>query len=282
MQVGPWPDNNLEVYTPDPIPADDPLYRDLAWWWLALDHLAGAPRAYNAAGAGTGTFVNAPTWARSRDGMALKFTNASSQYVNLNTAPIFNNNAAASVSLWFASTSATLSINLYCEGQSATNSQFMIFRINTTTAGNLTGSIRDVPLTNASVDSTGVTTNDGRLHHAGLVSTGAGGTIAIYLDGVACGSTANTCGTNMGFNTSTIGCLLRNSGALQYFDGTIRDVKGWSRPITAAQMRADYDNGRSGYANVLNRIRPSFDLYPAPAAAGKVPIHLFFPIRSGI
>lgn len=247
-----------------------------------MDHLAGAPRLYNGTRAGTGTFVNAPTWARMPSGMGLKFVNASSQYVNINTTPLFNNNAAATVTLWFATTSTTLTINLYCEGQSTNNSQFLIFRLNTTTAGTITGSIRDLPLTSASVDSTGVTTNDGKLHHAGLVSTGVGGSIFVYLDGFQVATTANTCSSNMAFDTSTIGCLLRLSGALQYFDGTIRDVKGWPRPLTAAQIRADMDNARSGYANVFNRIRPSFDLYPAPTVAGNVPIHLFFPLRSGI
>lgn len=88
-----------------------------------------------------------------------------------------------------------------------------------------------------------VSINDGNWHHVlGTISADATPVARIYVDGVLRGS-ATTRAVTASILNSAIGA--RPAGLL-YFDGIVDEVALYQRPLTLAEIQADYNAGASG------------------------------------
>lgn len=245
-----------------------PLSQRLNASWL-LNEGCGSPR--DLVSHKSGTLVNSPTWTRGPfGGPAMNFVLASTQYITLPTPLVFNNNSAGTVSVWFK-TIATVDGGgiLYGEANTSSANPLAWIQSNSLTAGNVRFVVRDSALVQSDVETTGKAYNDGRWHHAVGVSTGAGGTLTLYMDGGPGLSASNTTSATMPLLTSTIGAAVRPTITLPY-DGQIAIIKTWPRALSAAEVISDYQKPFE-FIQTNTTIKKTTTV----AVGLKIPIHLF-------
>lgn len=99
----------------------------------------------------------------------------------------------------------------------------------------------------------------------------ANGSIAVYVNGALYASGTRTLNA---FTNYTLHVGSNNSGG-EVTSGTVADVSAWSRLLTPADVRADYDLSRQGYPGVLRRARPAAWFVGSPGGG-------FVPLVSGL
>ena len=156
--------------------------------------------------------------------VAVNFSSASSQYINLNT-PLLNNLSAFTIEGWVKTT--TYNRNSFFGQNNA-------IELGLTTAGTIelwTGGL------NTNVISSGVYPTDGQWHH--VAGTGNGTVMTVYVDGVIVGTMTHATISNYG--TSTFNTMIGGgvwSGTGDYTNGQMLKVGFWNKALTQSEIAA--------------------------------------------
>lgn len=236
----------------NPINDECPLNQGLVAWWMALPGLAGGRFLYDLRGLNPGTLTNMTTVGTSGWGPTtrpggfgeVRF-DGSNDYILASDSSLPSGLASRSFSALFK-TSATLAFANYRQVLfygSAGSGNSVFFGIgNDTNYGSTGFGVSQYG------DAFGVTGfNDGEWHHG--VATFSGGVWSLYIDGVLQATKA------MATNTVLGGTLCIGSDRPLFSDywlGSLDDIRIHNRALSAAEIAAMYDDGRTGYRRALN------------------------------
>lgn len=218
--------------TPGPTP-------DLAW--LKTQDGSGTAVTDSVGGhEGTLSGASPPTWVTGQDtvaGHALAFGGVTA-FVSLASPPVFGNRTAGSIVIWFKRSGTILATEvIYGEGNSGTNTQFLLIGLNT--SGNIVAQLKDDASTTSTITSVGAF-NDGLWHQAALVVISKS-SIQLYVDTTLVGTDSTTRGTTT-INQVTMGSLNRLANAL-FYGGTAADLKVYSTAITSTDVTNLFNAG---------------------------------------
>lgn len=166
-----------------------------------------------------GTLKNGPTWVTGRFGAALSF-DGTDDYVDIGSPTSLTNLLPFTISLWF--NSSLLAGYRTLVGESSTQG----FYVNGNVLDYFDGG-----------DNNGVTTlSTGTWYHAAVVVTSADK--RVYLNGNLDKETIS------GSNSFTVNAIGRNgTGAGEYFNGLIDDVRIYNRDLSSIEIRQLYEEG---------------------------------------
>ncbi|MBP1663117.1 MAG: hypothetical protein H6Q19_257 [Bacteroidetes bacterium] len=156
--------------------------------------------------------------------VAVNFSSASSQYVNLNT-PLLSNLSAFTIEGWVKTTS-------YYRNSFFGQNDAIEFGLTTDGKVELWSQGVSIYFTSATVYP-----QDGQWHH--VAGTGNGSVMTIYVDGVIVGTTSHNATTNYGtssFNTMIGGGVWNGTG--DYTNGQILKVGFWNKALTQNEIAA--------------------------------------------
>lgn len=139
-----------------------------------------------------------------------------------------------SISAWIKTSSSTSDITIVSKFASSGGSQRYTLGLNTSVGTGGTGKVF------FSVGNTltagGASLNDGNWHH--VVAVRSGGVAYVYADGVQVATVAAT--ANVTGGSSYLGIGKNGSGANNYFNGSIDDVRYYSRGISLDEVKSLY------------------------------------------
>lgn len=187
------------------------------------------------------TLNNGPTWTSSGkcDG-AVVFASSATEYGAGASPPIVGDDDDFSICAWFKSTQATWG-DFYAEGSTTDADPLIEFGISGTVAGDLIFAIRDNSAAQSVDFSSGdINADDGAWHHGCLVQVN-GSSRTIYMDGAWKATNTTDVSNARTVNTAQVGRLLRAT-AVDYFDGTVDNIRVYSSSITATQVLNIYNN----------------------------------------
>ena len=219
-----------------------PLNRGRVSWWLTLPHLSGTGRWFDIVGNNHGTLTSMananngwrPTYRPGGWG-AVQF-DGSAAYVASSTTYAGNFTLAA----WFRASVVNGSYQcLMGKGGPSGLMEGKLYLWSNNALCVYTGSA------SALVGNTVITA--GVWHRVYAVVSG-GSSCFMYLDGRL--DVAGSVSSGSSPYSFQIG--KDPAGADQYFGGQVDDVSIWSRALSAAEVKADYDLSRRGYPGVLN------------------------------
>ena len=95
--------------------------------------------------------------------------------------------------------------------------------------------------------------NDGKPHRI-LGTVSASGNLELYVDGASVGSETGWTPTS-DFDRLTAGALDRLSSPVVEWVGKLDSATAWNRVLSASEVRADFQEWKTGYPNLLNRSR---------------------------
>ena len=224
--------------------AGDPLMQGLVGWYRMLGN------ANDSSGKGnTGTLVASPTAAADKYGNANSaYTfNGTSQYIALTQTsglPVYTDGGSFSIAMWVKG--ASQYGGLFSEGSTGGNNPifFTYTGIGGTAGPKFSSYVRNSAAAGYyfGTPPSGLTSTADVLNsswnHIAVVYTST--TQQLYVNGSASGSgtgSAFTLGATL--NRSTIGALIRSTTAA-YFNGSLSDVRLYSRALTAADVGTLY------------------------------------------
>lgn len=186
----------------------------------------------NPSGIATSTFYVA-----GKIGQATNY-NGSTWYTSVsNSAGLVGNTTAFSMVAWFKTTAAS-NQSIYMEGNTADNNPLYGITLNST--GTAFVNCRDSAAVTCNSTNSASAYNDGRWHQAVVTQTSKSSR-TIYVDGVSVGSNS-TAITTVTLNNSTIGARRRVATDF-FFNGSIDDVRIYSRALSAQEIVQLYNNG---------------------------------------
>lgn len=230
-----------------------PLNRGRAAWWLAVPGLDGGRRLYDVIGLNHGTLDGSASWRAAIRPEGVGRLNITSGRVRIpHAAP-----------LDIAAAGFTLAVTATRDGNLNTYNTTLVSKSNSPGSPYWSYVMRghDSVAEQAAMGITYGTTNTilytpaldlGRPYRLAMTCDGAA--VRGYVDGAEIGS------------ASVSGSPYNGTGELQvgddavygprYWPGTAADVSIWSRALSAAEVRAEYDLSRLGYPGVLRRVPP--------------------------
>ena len=165
---------------------------------------------------------------------AAKFNGSDQYLLRSGGFPIYNN-PAYSVAFWINGSASQSDRRFFAE--SATNNDTSTFSFGTQT--NNTGTLRalvrnEFGQTVLDRSSTRVVLDD-TWHH--VVWTETNGAVRLFIDGLLDDTSFNYARPAVPLNTTTLGALLRASGASNFFNGLLDEVSVWSRPLSFTEVQ---------------------------------------------
>lgn len=224
--------------------SSDPLRRGLVGWYRMWGDGIDSSGTNN-----TGTLVGSPSAAADKfgnSGKAFSFNGTSSHIaVTQTTLPIFSESRGYTIAAWANSAANSAIHTIYGEGNNGNNNVTCSLRNNNGALEFWVRSTNNQTVIDGSSASrvTGVFTTTGVWKHVAATADPVAGTFAVYVDGTA-QKTGSFTQINMGaspLNTSTIGSIVRaSSQALNFFNGSISDVRLYTRALSAAEIGTLY------------------------------------------
>lgn len=240
----------------DPVVRSHPLARGLLAWWLARPGRDCGPTWYDLTGRSRGTLTNGPTWGRAHrpGGSGNVQLDGSDDWVDCGTAAALSP-PELTILAWIRVDSFTPAYSAIVSRNDGSAYAQLFIKSNGTLAVYCSQSF-------ANYDGTGShTLAAGTWYRIGWTWSAASGIVG-YVNGEV-DATANGTGTQPVVAASfAIGHDTVNAG--RHFPGAIDDVKVWSRPLAAAEIRADLEESRAGYPGTLRRRGPARLTWLAP------------------
>lgn len=207
--------------------------------YYPLDEGAGANVGDNSVNSNNGTGVN-NTWTTGKVGGALAM-NGSNRYVAIPDSASLNP-STITVSAWLNSSDTAGAASAVTKWDDITqgDGEWILGH------GNTTGTFRFLIKIGGTIyrdeSSTGFST--GTFHH--VVGTYDGSKVHLYVDGAEVGSALSASGS---MPATLPGVRIGNrSSDNNYYNGTVDEVKIFSRALTAKEIKAEYDASSAGYA----------------------------------
>jgi len=182
--------------------------------------------------ANIGTPTNGPTQSTGKISGSLNF-DGSNDYVSLSQLPI-SGSTSFSVFSWVKTSATGARRQVFSFGSLATN-QGMWFFVNSNNK-------IQMDLSNAGGPSSSLTVTDGNWHYVGVVNNS--GTIQIYVDGLASGSSASM-SPNISAGSQVMARSLTDYGDAYYFPGYLDEVRVSSTARSASWIKFEYYNMNS-------------------------------------
>lgn len=198
--------------------------------------------AYDRSGAGnTGTLTNGPTVTPGKVGQALSF-DGSNDYIAVSSSSALNPTTAITLSAWVKRSTTGVRQFILSKGDFgfASTTQYWI---EFTSADLVTFGFHNS--TNAYTISSPSAITDSNWHH--IVATYDSTTRRLYIDGVQVNSAALALSINSNSGEFTIGTSATSHGSP--YSGSIDEVRVYNTALSAAQIKAFYDQGTSDEQN---------------------------------
>ena len=214
-----------------PVNRDAPLNRGLVGWWLNLPMTQGGGRLLDLCGKNHGVKTGSPTWS------GLTPPGGLGGSVGLVPSAYY---LTPSLSSLISESSFTFAVSIWPTASTYTRIATFGPEIGWSTGGN----IWVVHISTADFTASGTVTLNAWNR---IVLTRNGTTVEFFKNGVSIGS-----GT-VAF-TYTIGTLSIGQGTNDPYTGNLDNVVMWDRPLSASEIKADYNASRTGYQLELNRV----------------------------
>lgn len=237
----------------------------VSWWMIYPNRFFGGSSLRDLVGTNSGTLTNGPTWTDGPNGFgAISLASGGTALVNAGSRVTQSTNRT--LSMWvrpnaanttnrslfeIADSSATVEHCYLTFGGTGTNRLAWGFQ-------NTIGGYRTLEWTTGWAAKT--------WHY--VVGTYDGANLTLYSDGVQVAQQAETSTPNTGSLTTCIGNVQFLSSN-RPLDGSLTDVRWFTRALPAPEVAALYDQSRRGYPNLLRRrnvVRGGFTA--APSAPG--------------
>ena len=230
--------------------SSSPLNRGLVGWWLALPQRMGGGQLLDLCQPGKhSVLTNTPTWqsAAGRPGGygAIKMAGSTQQLVV--TGNPLAGFSECTVACWFLAASNFFAVNapVRCLDFGSTGDGYRLL-LDSANPSKMNFIISEAFSSGTAISDAAFPTNTWT-HCAGTLSTG--GTVTLYINGIAQATTATKAATFSHTVNLTLG---QDSDASK--TGNQDDMRLWSRCLSASEMMSIYNDSRTGYGLTLNRL----------------------------
>lgn len=236
-----------------------PLNRELVGWWLVLPKRYGGLLLIDLAGVRHGVLTNMDTssatsgWGATtrQGGYGEVRYDGSNDYVLVSSAKILSGLTDWSMCVCEKTTSSNVvgGKAMYCERASGGLDILKLDSVDTTSQNSAIITMRDDSATLLQVRGT-ATINDGAWHQ--IVGVKAGTAVTLYVDGKQDAS-GTWSGTNTFTNASDSRIGTDQLSALSAWNGSIDDVRLYTRALSASEVSGLFQASRQGYRREINR-----------------------------
>lgn len=233
-----------------------PLNRGLAGWWLGLPRWSGGAYLRDiTTKRNHGLLTGGPTWVPGPGLFAAVNGDAVGKYAEA-TNPIPNaaDSGGQTVAVWLLPDASSGNYAIFAQWSGGS----FVSR-DGTGPGLYYGQDTDGG-GYSSVATSGGSVFDGYWHRVCARYTGAAADL--WIDGVLVNTSGAISGNSLQSGTIKFGATVNSAVA------KVGDYRVWRRPLSAPEVRADYDQSRRGYPDPLNRVRPRAWSFGASVGGG--------------
>lgn len=205
--------------------------------YYPLDEGTGSGVNDETANNNRGDAVNGPTWTTGKVGQSLTF-NGSNQAVSVSSGSSMNIETVT-VEGWFKTSQAPAADISLIEKWGGTGVYPYAIRLTSTGKAAFVASDG----TNTPVAASTTSINNGAWNHV-IGTRTKNGDMKIYINGVLEATVTDT--TTVATTNTTAVTLANRSDGVQYFNGSLDELKIFNRALTATEIKAEYNAGNAG------------------------------------